>query len=304
MQFTIPGQLSPSAADHPQTAMPSPEPSHGAPSGGDPSADFTLLKLLATIVGDLEKVRIANENRLRQLVRTGTDKDGQERGFGLDLGHPQVMQVASLVSGMRCDSKVLTDELGLEKPRKHPGCCSEHDADRALKGFMKEHPLGPWIQAQRGLAEMRLAARLLGAIGDPYMRPEQIIMEGEKIVDVVPPRPRTVSELWAYCGLKPGQKRRKGERANWSNEAKKQLWLIAGSMLMAGNRDVYDKRKAANEGRIHTEPCVRCGPSGKPAPEGTPWSDGHRHADALRIVGKDVLKGLWRESRRIHEGDR
>jgi hypothetical protein len=79
-------------------------------------------------------------------------------------------------------------------------------------------------------------------------------------------------------------------------------WNIAGSMLKAGNRETYDKRKAATEGRVHATECVRCGPSGKPAQAGSPWSDAHRHADALRIVSKELLKQLWRAARDIHLG--
>jgi len=44
-------------------------------------------------------------------------------------------------------------------------------------------------------------------------------------------------------------------------------------------------------------PCVRCGPSGKPALPGSDWSAGHRHADALRVTAKEILKGLWLASR-------
>jgi hypothetical protein len=95
-------------------------------------------------------------------------------------------------------------------------------------------------------------------------------------------------------------RRQRGQQVNWSTLAKTRAYLVAESMLRAGNREVYDRRKAATEGRLHVAPCVRCGPSGKPAQVGTPWSAAHRHADALRIVSKDLLKGLWREARRLH----
>ena len=66
--------------------------------------------------------------------------------------------------------------------------------------------------------------------------------------------------------------------------------------------DVYYDRKEATVGREHSVECRRCGPSGKPAQPGSIWSDAHRHADALRIVGKEFLRDLWIESKRIHEG--
>lgn len=46
---------------------------------------------------------------------------------------------------------------------------------------------------------------------------------------------------------------------------------------------------------------VRCGPAGKPAPEGSPLSDGHKHARAIRITAKAILRDLWIESRGLYE---
>lgn len=266
-------------------------------------ADPTLA-LAADVLDDLERTRIANENRLRQLTRDEPDEDGEIRGFGLTEDHPDVARLANIVDGL---TKL------------------EHEATLNLARAMRKHQLGPWVKGQKGVGEKQ-AARLLAAIGDPYW-------------NYLHDRPRTVSELWAYCGLHTlpagrtradthstrasggnvpssdqtpsdshglnvAARRKKGQRANWSTTAKMRAWNIAGSMLKAGNRDVYDKRKAATEGRTHATECVRCGPSGKPAQPGTPWSDAHRHADALRIVSKWLLKELWRAARDIHLGHR
>jgi hypothetical protein len=62
-------------------------------------------------------------------------------------------------------------------------------------------------------------------------------------------------------------------------------------------RRVYEARRRVTLNRVHAEPCVRCGPSGHPAQAGSPWSDAHRHADALRIVGKAILRDLWLAAR-------
>lgn len=59
-------------------------------------------------------------------------------------------------------------------------------------------------------------------------------------------------------------------------------------------RLVYEERRLATLSRVHATPCVRCGPSGKPAQPGTPWSPAHAQADALRIVGKAILRDMWR----------
>ena len=277
------------------------------PAPIDPSslAD-PFLALAADVLDDAERTRIANENRLRQLTRTATDTDGEERGFGLDLTHPDVARLAALVDML---AKI------------------DHQATLNLNRLMRQHPLGAWCKQQRGVGEKQ-AARLLAVIGDPYW-------------NTLYDRPRTVSELWAYCGLHVfpvGQsatsthrpdagggssptggdsghaatvthvvaagvaaRRQKGQKANWSTTAKTRAYLIAESMLKAGNREAYDKRKAATEGRVHVAPCAPCGPKGKPAEAGSPWSLKHRHVDAMRIQSKELLKELWREAKRLHE---
>jgi hypothetical protein len=247
-----------------------------------------LLGLSADILSDLESVRIMNENRLRQLTRSTEDSDGNVRGFGLTEEHPDVARLAAMVDTLNA---------------------LEHEATLNLQRTMRRNLLGPWVKAQRGIGEKQ-AARLLAAIRDPYWND-------------LHDRPRTVSELWAFCGYHTlpvsqstsgtqsgcaggayniAARRTKGQKSNWSSEAKMRAYLISESVVKAGGpwRDVYDARKAATESRLHGAPCVRCGPSGKPAQPGSEWSKGHRHADALRILSKEILKGLWTEARRLH----
>lgn len=269
------------------TASEPPTPKAEAPSLLDP-----LLTLASITLDDLEKLRIAQENRYRSLTNHGISENGLEWGYGLDDTDPQVAQAGAMADAIKA---------------------LEHTATLNLNRLMRKHPLGPWVKAQRGIGEKQ-AARLLGIIGDPY-------------INGATGQPRTVSQLWAYCGLHTlparhravdtharnaggeynvAARRRKGERSNWSDDAKQRAWLIAVSCMKAGGpyREVYDTRKAATEGRLHAVECVRCGPSGKPAQPGTPWSDGHRHADALRITSKAILRDLWRESRRLHTQDK
>lgn len=269
----------------------------------DPSLNFA-----ADILDDVEQLWVANSNRLRQLTRSPDelDEDGIARGFGLNATNPDVARLQAMVTTL----EQLTT-----------------DATRNLERVMRRHPLHPWIKAQKGIGDKQ-AARLLAAIRDPYW-------------NTLHDRPRTVSELWAYCGwhvLPVGHRasdaqgataseepagggisqragatqgtcagvaprRQRGQKSNWSEDARKRTWLIVQSIIKSGGpwREVYDKRKATTEGKLHDNPCIRCGPSGKPAQPGSPWSDGHRHADAIRITAKEILKALWVESRRIHE---
>lgn len=245
------------------------------PNGGS-SLSAPFLALAADVLDDAERTRIANENRLRQLTRSEEDSDGEVRGFGLDESHPDVARLAALVDMLR---KI------------------EHQAGLNLQRLLRQHPLGPWVKAQKGIGEKQ-AARLLAVIGDPYVN--------EQTGEI-----RTVSQLWAYCGHgDPSRKLRKGmtqaELFTLGNPvAKSRTWLIACAVLKAQGplSDAYYARKEATEGRVHATECRRCGPAGKPAAEGSPWSDAHRHADALRVLGKTILRDLWREAKRIHRGE-
>lgn len=270
-------------------------------------SNVPLLALLADVLDDLERTRIANENRLRQLTRTEADSDGEERGFGLTLDQPQVAALADVVEAL---GKL------------------EHQATLNLQRAVRKHPLGPWVKATVGVGEKQ-GARLLAAIGDPYW-------------NTLHNRPRLVSELWAYCGLHvllaaqdpsgthtirgggakqgdPGHRpcdaqsspvgvaptRARGQRANWSTVAKTRAYLIAESCIKQARspyRTVYDEGRKKYTDAIHHAPCKRCGPSGKPADTGTPLSAGHQHARAMRLVMKEILRDLWTESKRIHAG--
>lgn len=265
-----------------------------------------VLGILADALDDLERTRIANENRVRQLTRSEKDKDGATRGFALRESEPSVARLIGIVEALR--------KL-------------EHDAELSLKRRLRSHPLGVWAKAQKGIGDKQVA-RLLAVLGDPYWND----LHG---------RPRTVSELWAYCGYHvhdfpadhdsddahrsavggdqtshPDQgvsdaqrslvgvaaKRRKGVKSNWSTIAKTRAYLIAESCMKAGGpyREVYDKRKERTVDRVHPVPCPQCDGAGS-TKVGTPWKPGHRHTDALRITAKEILADLWRESKRIHD---
>lgn len=259
-------------------------------AGGEPTSIPIVDPLLfvhATAHHDLEQQRVASENRLRILCATEPDEDGVVRGFGLDERHPDVARLRGITDALRA---------------------IEHDAELGLKRSLRRSAIHPWVSAQIGLGDKQVA-RLLGAIGDPYWH------TGED-------RPRTVSELWAYCGLHvlpAGQmtgdahmsaaggnqasdpdhqtlvsqdpyvgvaaRRRKGQQANWSTNAKTRAYLCATSCLKQTRspyRAVYLKR------REHT------------AISHPEWTAGHSHNDALRITSKAILKDLWREARRLH----
>ncbi|WP_202910288.1 hypothetical protein [Mycobacteroides abscessus] len=260
----------------------------GAPLG--PILADPLLGMAADVLDDLERVRIANENRLRAFITPAdvVDSDGVARGFGLTLDHPDMARLAALVDDLKA---------------------AEHRAILNLQRAMRKHPLGQWVKDAPGVGEKQ-AARLLAVVRDPFWND----LHG---------RPRTVSELWAYCGLHvlhPGShtscdtppaaaagvapRRQRGQRSNWNEDARKRAWLIAASCVKqpAGTRyrQVYDETRVKYADAVHAAECIRCGPSGKPALAGSPLSLGHQHARALRAIAKAVLKDLWRVSAELH----
>lgn len=231
----------------------SPDSKRSTPAGADAGTDQTAIGLPATrvhslfdpflalaaeVLDDAEKNWIANANRLRQLTRTEADSDGEKRGFGLDESHPDVARLAAMVNVLEQLTK---------------------DATKNLEKVIRRHPLHPWIKAQRGLGDKQVA-RLLAAIGDPYW-------------NTLYDRPRTVSELRAYCGLHvlpAGQvpdaahqnsasgvstsgsdtghhhpaaqesgagvapRRQRGRKSNWNEDARKRAWLISQSVVKSG----------------------------------------------------------------------
>ena len=249
------------------------------------------LEMAANIVDDMERVRIANENRLRQLTRDTEDDDGETRGLGLPIDHPDVARLAGIVEGL--------NNL-------------EQDAIKNLQKVVRRHPL--WItflKDQKGVGEKQ-AGRLLAAISDPYWH-------------IPYERPRTVSELWAYCGYhvlpstQQGRdthqesgagshsstssnthgnadnhrqfgvaaRRARGQKMNWNAEAKMRAYLIGAQCqryLDSPYRIITDQRRA-HTATTHPE-----------------WTPGHSLNDGIRITTKALLKDIWIAARDIHEG--
>jgi len=261
-----------------------------------------LLGTLADVLNDLESIRIANTNRVRILTRNEADSDGEERGHGLTEDNPEVAKLILTVKAM--------EQL-------------EHDATLNLQRAMRKHPLGPFVKRTVGLGEKQ-TARLLATIGDPYWND-------------LHDKPRRVSDLWAYCGfhvvptagslalhpdflaLHPGgqsrrdtqrtsaagvaPKRTRGQKSNWSEDARKRTWLIASAIPKFKDspyEPVYRAARVKYADTVHPAECVRCGPKGKPAQAGSPLSLGHQNARAHRIVAKEILKDLWLEARSLY----
>lgn len=102
------------------------------------AAHDALLLFLADALDDLERVRIAADNRVRAMEQVKGMADTPERN-----------KMAKLALEVRM---------------------LEHNATLDLQRAMRAHPLGPWIKATVGIGEKQ-GARLLAAVGDPGERP-------------------------------------------------------------------------------------------------------------------------------------
>jgi hypothetical protein len=236
---------------------------------------YPELRLFAEMFNDVQQFRIATENK----IRSG----------GIDAG---------IIGATLKHYEQAEHEMKLEMQR-----CFRRTVPRGVR---------EWQKSESGIGEP-LLARLLGQIGNPRIaapRHWQGSGKGERILVADEVRPRRVSELWSYCGHgDPTRKRKAGMSAEdgaalGNPQAKMLVWNLATACLKAGVREdstvaishfgeVYMKRRAVTADRVHNGSCVRCGPSGKPAPNGSPLSKGHQLADALRIVGKEILRELW-----------
>lgn len=251
------------------------------PAAAGPFLADPVLGVLAEVVDDLERTRIANESRYRALT------DTSERGYGLSIHHPEVMMLAATIAAMK----------------EH-----EHQAVLNLKKTMRRHPLWAWAKPISGVGEKQFA-RLLAVIGDPYWndlhdRPRRLTeLRAYCGYHVLHPGDQglCVDQSGFVAGVAP--RRQRGQRSNWNTDARMRAWLIATSCMKKQGpyRAVYDAARVKYADAVHAADCARCGPRGKPALAGSALSAGHQHARALRAVAKAFLDDLWREARRLHE---
>lgn len=259
------------------------------------------IRTLGRLLDDLERVRIMNSNRIGALERT----------HGESL--PHLVEIANPLNQ------------------------AEHLAELELVRAWRKHPIAPWAKAVRGLGEKSIA-RLIAEIGDPAIGTtghwvtskaegngdgealDEGAIDGTDDQSGNAPKSRewvidgnferTVSQLWAYCGVGDPARSRIPKGAVQSDllkrgkpRAKKQLYLIATSMLKTGIRggepvsvwgEFYANARKKYSDRIHPDACAPCH-----AKAGEPWKPGHQHMAALRLMEKELLKELWKESRRL-----
>lgn len=237
-----------------------PTPESGAPrSTNDPRErveGYLSLRAMAAVFEDVQRTRIAIENR----VRTAP----------ID---------AELVGGSLEGLRATEHQLGLMLRRTYR--------------TMVEAEIVAWQKATPGIGE-HLLARLLGAIGHP-VHTRVHAWEGtgpDRVLVVVGDVNRRVSDLWSYCGHGDATRRRRRgmtaeqAAATGNTRAKVITHLLAESCLKQKARSPYGPVYDAARERYQDR-------------EG--WTAGHQHAAALRLVGKELLRDLWRAARSTQE---
>ena len=214
------------------------------------------LRAISDTLDSVEALHLATSNRLRSLTSTWEMEDGRIYGSGLSTLLPEVALIESTTAA-------LAEQV--------------HACVLELKRRLPNSTFQLQLTNTKGVGEKQ-GARLIAAIGDPYW-------------NGLEQRPRTVSELWAYCGYSVqdghAQRRRKGVKSNWSSVAKSRAYLISESALKQRG-DLYDLYREVRESLEGAEV------------DGKPITKGHAHSRAMRRVSKKVLKDLWIVARDAH----
>lgn len=224
------------------------------------------LLIAAESLDDQERMRIALENRVRDMIDT---KGLIPRPFW-------------------------DNALGAAK-------AAEHQMTLELQRELRKLPLHPWIKGTIGIGEKQ-SARLLAAIGDPSVRPERD-EDGELTGEMVP---RTVGQLWAYCGFHvvngAAPKRRKGVQGNWNETARMRARLIAESAQKSGVRQIDgcdDDEGYDLDHRVAITPYGQVYLDSRSQDADLDSTNLHKHNRALRKVAKTILKDMWIESNKL-----
>lgn len=259
--------------------------------------DFAILRVLADSFQDVQDARIAVKNR--------TSAKRLKDGTVVPAAIPAEL-VADVLDALMAAEKKASSLMQKAFRRAAP---EVHAWARTTPGI--------------GVSSDRLIARLLGAIGHPVMAsPYHWEGEGpERVLVADSPYLRSVSQLWSYCGHgDPARRRRRGMSpedalALGNPRAKMLVHLLAEACMkcVGGGTEMLPIPSSAapapdtdfaGDPDPLTEPDVRAPRRRSPyrdvydlrrleTADREGWTDGHRHADALRIVGKAILRDLW-----------
>ncbi len=278
--------------------------------GYEPDRSLDTIKTLGRLLDDLERVRIMNSNRIGAL----------ERSYGEALPHLEAIQepIAAAEHLAELELVRIWRQNPLSPWGKKVKGLGEKSAARLIAeiGDPSVGTLGHWETSTNG-AMPEAETQMVDA---PFDDDEEATVPADDqppdasksgrlwVVDSY--YNRGVAQLWSYCGVGDPARSKipKGAvqaelLARGKPRAKKQLYLIATGLLKAGIRhkepvtewgELYVRMREKYADRIHPDACAPCH-----AKAGQPWKPGHQHMAALRRMEKELLKGMWREARRL-----
>jgi len=190
----------------------------------------------------------------------------------------------------------------------------EKDIYKKLSKDVKTIPIwAAWLSDVKGIGPV-IACALEAWIGNITPRMETIVpKQGEnKGKEVLVERGyKTISKLWANCGLKVDEetgravRKKKGERLHYNPNLKTLCWKIGESFVKSkgGYRDLYEQVRADYDRKWITgadcgAPACKSNGKSKKTPDGKCY-DAHRYAAAKRKVVKIFLAHYWQMSRMI-----
>lgn len=244
-----------------------------APNGAQrPAASATAVAapLGASSWVDLRRIGSTLDDIRNTLIRTG-NRAGAARRAGISVIHDE-----SIVA--------MLDQV-------------EHDTLLLLRRvYRKVVPTSVrnWQQETVGIGEASLA-RLLGYIGHPAIATphhwegtgaDRVLVDDESYI-------RSVPQLWSYCGYGDSTRRRKEGMsveeafACGNTKAKAVLFLMATNCIK-DRRSPY--RLVYDDARDHYA-------------EHEGWTPAHKHAAAMRLMCKEIVRDLWAAGLRDIQSD-
>lgn len=136
----------------------------------------------------------------------------------------------------------------------------EEQIEKEMARRAELHPTYKWLRSIKGIGPT-LAAKLIALVG-----PDEAMARRD-----------TVSKLWAFSGLAPGQKLVKGQKSTYNRRLKSLMYVIGTSILKArgaASKYYYTAKEYYQE--KHPE-----------------WTPAHVHNAAMRKMSKIILACLW-----------
>lgn len=258
-----------------------------------------LVSLQVRSYYDIQKIRISYSNRLKALERNEKIPESlSQENYHLELDHLKKAE-----AGLRGKIDRATREHPVRKKYlDHVSGIGPVLAGGLIATISVRSQV--WARLQTGEERWVTAPELYPNEG---VRDERYEGLGVESLDETRRRAGiacfdTVSKLWAFAGLAVidgrAQRRKKGERANWSSNLKVLCWKIGESFNKVGKayRKELDAYKEALRA-AHPEP-VKVKEGGRTK---TLYTDGHIHNAGKRCTVKLFLSHLW-EVWRTEEG--